>query len=78
MDKDLIIQQETRAMTKAWKFPIVLSGLVAFTSLVLALYCVYGKIKYIELIDFLVFVNVKFDKDSHHFSKAFLLFFPAW
>ena len=30
-------------MTKAWKFPIVLSGLVAFASLVLALYCVYGK-----------------------------------
>ena len=43
MDKELIIQQETRAMTKAWKFPIVLSGLVAFASLVLALYCVYGK-----------------------------------
>ena len=49
MDKDLIIQQETRAMTKAWKFPIVLSGLVAFASLVLALYCVYSKIIYINL-----------------------------
>ena len=43
MEKEILYDQRNKAMSKAWKFPIVLSGLVAFASLVLALYCVYGK-----------------------------------